>query len=80
VTRTRILALPRPLRLAAQLVWPTGLHRTRPVVFPPAPYGAIAVQAFRYCRPCDIETAAVLHPGGAHTCTEGHLTVPGGNQ
>jgi hypothetical protein len=78
VTRTQVLALPRPLRWAAQLVWPTGQHRG--ATFPPAPYGAIATQGFRHCPTCGVETAAVLHPGGAHTCTEGHLTVPGGNQ
>jgi hypothetical protein len=48
----------------------TGRHRA-------APYGAVAVQAFRHCPPCGVETAAVVHPGGAHTCTEGHLTAPG---
>jgi hypothetical protein len=71
VTRTRILALPKPLRLAAQLIWPTGLHRTRPVVFPPAPYGAIAAQAFVDCPACGVATAATVH-GRALLCAEGH--------
>ncbi len=38
-------------------------------------HGALAPQAWRVCRPCGRETAVVLHPGGAHVCDRGHLTI-----
>lgn len=54
--------------------WPTaGQHRA-----PRRAPLALAAQEFRLCLRCGVETAAVVHPGGAFTCTEGHLTVPGG--
>ncbi|MET7458081.1 hypothetical protein ABZT03_40810 [Streptomyces sp. NPDC005574] len=34
-------------------------------------------QAFRFCLPCGVETAAVLHRDGSHTCTEDHTTAQG---
>ncbi len=52
---------------------PTGRHRA-----PRRPDLALAPQAFRHCHACGVETAAVIHPGGAFHCAEGHLTVPGG--
>lgn len=52
---------------------PTGRHRR-----PTRPPFALAVQEFRMCATCGVETAAVVHPGGAFHCAEGHLTVPGG--
>ena len=55
------------------LIRGAGRHRAA------RPYGAIASQAFRLCRPCGVETAAVVHADGSHTCTEGHTTT-GGNQ
>jgi hypothetical protein len=62
VTRTQVLALPRPLRWAAQLVWPTGQHR---------PYAALVDQTFVNCPTCGVETAATRH-GSALLCAEGH--------
>lgn len=70
MTRAQILSLPKPLRIAVQIVWPTGQHR---------PHGAAIDQAFRHCPVCEVDTAAVLHADGSHTCTEGH-TTPGGTQ
>lgn len=67
MTRTRILALPQPFRWAAQLVWPTGLHR---------PHAAIVDQQFVHCPTCQVDTAATVH-GTALLCAEGHL-VSGG--
>lgn len=56
--------------------WPgPGRHRR-----PARPPFALAVQEFRHCTACGVDTAAVVHSGGAYTCTEGHLTVPGGDQ
>ncbi len=47
----------------------------REPVWPQPVHGAIAPQAFRSCPPCGGETAVVLHPGGAHVCDRGHLTI-----
>ncbi|PZT70152.1 hypothetical protein DN402_31490 [Streptomyces sp. SW4] len=63
MTRTQILALPKPLRWAAQLIWPTGLHR---------PHAAIVAQQFVHCPACGVETAATIH-GFTILCTEGHI-------
>lgn len=52
---------------------PSGRHRR-----PARPPFALVVQEFRVCLVCGVETAAVVHAGGAFTCAEGHLTVPGG--
>lgn len=41
---------------------------------PSRPYGAIATQAIRPCRPCGGDVPVVLHPG-AHCCDRGHVTV-----
>lgn len=65
MTRAQILSLPKPLRIAAQIVRPTGLHR---------PHAAIVGQQFVNCPPCGVETAAVVHADGSHTCTEGHTS------
>ncbi|MCM1943188.1 hypothetical protein NC239_33795 [Streptomyces sp. G3] len=60
-----------------------GRHRahraTAHTGFPPAVFGAVATQAFRHCRPCGGDVPVVLHPG-AHTCTEGHVTITQGGQ
>jgi hypothetical protein len=53
-----------------------GQHRRQA----PRPHGAAVDQDFRFCPPCGVETAAVVHADGSHTCTEGHLVVPGGAQ
>lgn len=80
MNRALVRRLPLPVRAAIALVHPLGEHRgprTRTAaVFPlPAP-GAVVTQAFRFCRPCGVDTAAVLHANGTHTCAEGH-TSPG---
>jgi hypothetical protein len=64
VTRQQVLALPQPLRWAAQIVWPTGQHR---------PHAAIVATRFVHCPVCGVETAATVH-GTALLCTEGHQT------
>jgi hypothetical protein len=51
---------------------PTGRHRRVP--------GAVVDQAFRHCAPCGVDTAAVVHADGSHTCTEGHTSRAGGAQ
>jgi hypothetical protein len=47
-----------------------GRHRAPRIPFP----AGVFAQAFRHCPPCGVETAAVLHTDGSHTCTEGHTT------
>lgn len=56
---------------ARHLVRGRGQHRA------PRPAGALVGQEFRYCPRCEVETAAVVHGDGSHTCTETHQTVPG---
>ncbi|MEV6180144.1 hypothetical protein [Streptomyces sp. NPDC052015] len=74
MTRAELVrALPQPLRWACQVVVPTGQHRARP-------HGAAVDTAFRHCPSCGVDTAAVVHADGSHTCAEGHTTTPGGNQ
>ncbi|MFJ8995553.1 hypothetical protein ACIRQH_34755 [Streptomyces sp. NPDC102279] len=77
-TRSRIRRLPLPLRAAIEIVRPLGEHRARGAIaspiFPQPAVGAAVTQGFRFCTPCGVETAAVLHPSGGHTCTEGHTT------
>ncbi len=68
MTRAQILALPQPLRWAAQMVWPTGQHR---------PDGALAGQQFVDCPTCQVSTAATVH-GTTLLCAEGHLVAGGG--
>lgn len=46
--------------------------------WPEPVYGAAVPQAIAHCRGCRGVTSVVLHPGGGHTCTEGHTTHPGG--
>jgi hypothetical protein len=71
VIRAQVLALPRPLRWAAQLVWPTGQHR---------PHGALVATRFAHCPVCGVETAATVH-GRALLCAEGHtITTSWGDQ
>ncbi len=36
------------------------------------PHGALVDTAFRHCPVCGVETAAIVHRDGTHTCTEGH--------
>lgn len=67
MTREQVLSLPQPIRWAAQVVWPTGVHR---------PHGALVPQQFAFCQVCGVETAATVH-GQLVRCTEGH-TVAGG--
>ncbi|MBX9392222.1 hypothetical protein K4749_01075 [Streptomyces sp. TRM72054] len=68
MTRQQILALPKLLRIPAQILWPTGLHR---------PHAALVAQQFVHCPTCKVETAATIH-GTALLCTEGHLVSGGG--
>ncbi|MGW4493833.1 hypothetical protein [Streptomyces sp. NPDC004376] len=63
MTRAQVLALPQPLRWAAQLLWPTSLHR---------PHAAICDTRFAYCDECGVDTAAIVH-GDYTLCTEDHL-------
>ncbi|MFC7817615.1 hypothetical protein ACFUTR_23575 [Streptomyces sp. NPDC057367] len=57
-----------------------GRHRARRTTgrrsFPHPEFGAVITQAFRPCRPCGGDVPVALHPG-AHTCTEGHVTIWG---
>jgi hypothetical protein len=69
VNRALIRRMPLPLRAAAQIVWPTGEHRARRLP------GQVTVPEFRHCLPCGVDTAAVVHADGSHTCTEGHTTT-----
>lgn len=70
MTRDQILALPRPLRVVAQFVVPTGQHRPRPEL-------AVVDTQFVHCTPCGVETAASVH-GGIVRCSEGHDQPAGG--
>ncbi|MFF7550888.1 hypothetical protein ACFZCU_45900 [Streptomyces canus] len=70
MTREQILNLPRPLRIAVQLVAPTGQHRPR---------GAIVDTRFVDCTPCGVSTVASVH-GGTVLCAEGHQQPVGGAQ
>lgn len=47
---------------------PAGQHRGARA------FGSVAVQAFRHCPTCQVDTAAVVHADGSHTCTEGHTS------
>lgn len=63
--RETILRLPAPLRIAAQIIAPTGQHRARP-------HGAIVTTEFVSCVACGgVETAAT-RDGDIVRCTEGH--------
>ncbi|MFI2761343.1 hypothetical protein ACH5A3_21115 [Streptomyces echinatus] len=65
MNREQIKGWPAPLRIAAQLIAPTGQHRARP-------HGAITTQEFVTCKACgDVETTATRH-GDIVRCTEGH--------
>ncbi len=44
---------------------------------PSRSYGAVGVQAFRYCPPCGQDVPVVLH-SGAHCCDRGHVTITAG--
>jgi hypothetical protein len=68
VTREQILSLPKPLRVVAQFVAPTGQHRPR---------GAIVGTRFVDCTPCGVSTVASVH-GGTVLCAEGHQQPVGG--
>lgn len=70
MTREQILSLPKPLRVVAQFVAPTGQHR-------PRAHGALVDTQFRFCVPCGVETAVIVHPGGAVSCTEDHRVTDG---
>ncbi|MFG3046313.1 hypothetical protein ACGFZR_15455 [Streptomyces sp. NPDC048241] len=63
MTRAQVLALPQPFRWAAQLVWPTGIHR---------PHAAIVGTRFAHCPDCGHNTTATLH-GDLIRCTDGHI-------
>jgi hypothetical protein len=67
--------LPRSLRAPLRVAGVhTGKHRGPRAL--PVP-GALVGQEFRYCPRCEVETAAVVHANGSHSCTEDHTTVPG---
>ncbi|TVZ96465.1 hypothetical protein [Streptomyces sp. BK340] len=68
MTRETILRLPAPLRICAQLVWPTGQHR---------PHGSVVGQRFTYCPGCGGLTAHTVH-GPLLRCAEGHEQPAGG--
>lgn len=68
MTREQILSLPKPLRVVAQMVAPTGQHRPR---------GAVVDTRFVDCTPCGVSTAASVH-GGTVLCAEGHQQPAGG--
>ncbi|WP_435279114.1 hypothetical protein [Streptomyces sp. 1222.5] len=69
MTRESILRLPAPLRICAQMLWPTGQHR---------PHASIVGQEFVTCAPCGgVMTAATRH-GDIVRCTEGHKQPAGG--
>ena len=66
--------LPRPLRAPLRVAGVhTGRHRGERAL----PHGAAVDTSFRHCKPCGVDTAAVIHSDGSHTCTEGHTTVGG---
>ncbi|MGW9058860.1 hypothetical protein [Streptomyces sp. NPDC055733] len=44
--------------------------------FPQPAFGAVITQAFRPCQPCGGDVPVALHPG-AHTCSNGHITIWG---
>ena len=71
MTREQILNLPKPLRIAVQIVAPTGQHR------PQRAYGAVVDQQFVRCGRCGgVESAATVH-GTQLRCAEGHLVQAG---
>ncbi|WP_406156898.1 hypothetical protein [Streptomyces canus] len=51
-----------------------GRHR---LPRPTAVHGALVDTQFRFCEPCGVETAVIVHPGGAVSCTEDHRVVDG---
>jgi hypothetical protein len=63
--------LPRPLRAPVRLVVHTGKHRG------PRAHGALVDTQFAFCEPCGVETAVIVHPGGATSCTEDHRVTDG---
>jgi hypothetical protein len=71
VNRQQIRTWPAPLRIAAQIIAPTGQHRARP-------HGALVTTKFVRCDNCGgVESAATRH-GDALRCAEGHLQpMPG---
>lgn len=65
MNRQSIRSWPAPLRIAAEIVAPTGTHRARP-------HGAIVDTTFVTCGACGgVETAATRH-GDVLLCAEGH--------
>jgi hypothetical protein len=66
--------LPRPLRAPLRVAGVhTGKHRGSRAL----PPGALVGQAFRFCEPCGVETAVVVHGDNSTSCTEDHRVTDG---
>jgi hypothetical protein len=70
-----VRGLPAPLRAPFRVAGVhTGKHRGPRAM--PVP-GALVGQAFRFCEPCGVETAVVVHANGTTSCTEDHRVTDG---
>lgn len=55
------------------LVRGTGQHRKPAVRLP----GQLVDTRFRFCEPCGVETAVIVHGDGSTSCTENHAAAEG---
>lgn len=69
MNRALIVSLPLLQRAAAVFFPATGSHRRLP--------GQLVDTQFRFCEPCGVETAVIVHGDGSTSCTENHAVTEG---